>query len=460
MNSTFSQIIIALVLTATGCATAAPEPQAQAATLSVEQMQHAIDLVEASVAEVHLSAVEAPPAEFESAVAKARARAIAPLPEAEFFIVLSSMTVALHDAHTHIELDPSEGGRLDLPILWLTEGPVVIQDAGELRRGDLVVRVGSRAAAEVLAELTKIVPHENEGHVRAAAPELVVRELVLRALGLLDADDVIDVVVERDGVEHTLTLALGDASETVEDQPWFGYTVDTERGYGLFWLDRCELSTAYLSAVDSFFAAVVDAGIDHVIVDLSRNPGGDSAVAFAFLRHVDPGYLSFSVDQRISAPTLDAFPIYTDPAFQQALVSIGVDPMSEVWSMPGEFLKAGIEMPLPPISGTAHYSGQVDAIIGPQTFSSGHLFAIMIADTHLGELAGEPTGNETSFQGQIVRFPVPGTSLQLVVSSARNRRPDPAATDAEALEPTIPTPWTREQIRDGANIQLEALLAE
>jgi hypothetical protein len=102
----------------------------------------------------------------------------------------------------------------------------------------------------------------------------------------------------------------------------------------------------------------------------------------------------------------------------------------------------------------------VDAIIGPQTFSSGHLFAIMIADAQLGELAGEPTGNETSFQGQIVRVPVPGTSLQLVVSSARNRRPDPAAADADALAPTIPTPWTRDQIRGGTNIQLEALLAE
>jgi hypothetical protein len=467
MGSTFRWIIVALMsgwaLGSTGCASSSTElPEPTEETLCVEEMQAAIDLVETSIAQVHLSAVDALPAEFESAVATARDRASVPLGEPEFFIVLSETAAALHDAHTRIELAPSEGERLDLPILWLAEGPVVRHDAGDLRRGDLVVRIGSRAAAEVFADLARIVPHENEGHVRAAAPELVVREQVLRGIGLLDSQDMQDmhVVVERDGVEHTVTLALGEAPELVEDRPWFGYTVDTERGHGLFWLDRCEVTAAYLGAVDAFFADVADAGIDHVIVDLSRNPGGSSVVAFAFLRYVDAGYLAFSVDQRISTPVLEAYPMYVDPAFQQALASIGVDPMSEVWSMPGGFLQAGIEMQLPPISEAAHYSGRVDAIIGPQTFSSGHLFAIMIRDAQLGELAGEPTGNETSFQGQIVQIPIPGTSLQLAVSSARNRRPDPAATDADALEPTILVPWTRDQIRDGTNTQLEALLSE
>jgi hypothetical protein len=414
-----------------------------------------------SITDVHLSAVDAPPGEFELAVATARARASVPLDEAEFFVVLSETTAALHDAHTRIELDPVEGGRLDLPIVWLGEGPIVLRDAGELLRGDLVLRIGSRAAAEVLAELGTIVPHENDGHVRAAASELVVREQVLRGLGLLDAQDLdIDVLIERDGVEHTVTLALGDGSEPIEDRPWFGYTLDTSRGHALFWLDRCEVTPEYLGAVDAFFTEVVDAGIEHVVVDLSRNPGGSSVVAFAFLRYVDAGYLSFSVDQRISTPVLETYPMYTDPAFQQALGSIGVDPMSELWSMPGGFLAAGIEMQLPPISEAARYTGRVDAIIGPQTFSSGHLFAIMIHDAQLGELAGEPTGNETSFQGQIIQLPIPGTSLQLTVSSARNLRPDPSVADTNELSPTILAPWTREQILDGTNLQLEALLAE
>jgi hypothetical protein len=463
-NITIVALMSAWVLTSTGCTTSAPENLVVTEeTLSVEEMQAAIDLVESSIADVHLSAVDALPTEFESAVAQARERASEPLSEADFFVVLSETTAALHDAHTRIELDPAEGEHLDLPILWLEEGPVVIRDAGELRRGDLVLRIGSLAADDVLAELASIVPHENEGHVRATAPELVVRGQVLRGMGLLEPEQDmqdIEVVVDRDGVEHTLTLTLGAAPEPVEDRPWFGYTVDTERGYGLFWLDRCEVTAEYLGAVDAFFAELADAGIQHVIVDLSKNPGGNSVVAFAFLRHVDTGYLAFSVEQRISTPVLEAYPIYADPAFQQALGSIGVDAMSEVWPMPGAFLAAGIEMQLPPIAEDAHYSGRVDAIIGPQTFSSGHLFAIMIRDAQLGELAGEPTGNETSFQGQIVRLPIPDTSLELTVSSARNRRPDPTAADANALEPTIPTPWTRDQIRDGSNTQLEALLAE
>jgi hypothetical protein len=465
VNPKFRRIkIVALmsawVLAGAGCTTSALEPTEQ--TLSVEQMQAAIDLVETSVAQVHLSAVEAPPTAFESAVAMARGRASEPLSEAEFFIVLSETAAALDDAHTRIELDPSEGERLDLPILWLEEGPVVVRDAGELRRGDLVLRIGSRAAADVLAQLATFVPHENEGHVRATAPELLVREQVLRGMHLLDSTDAqdIEIVVDRDGVEHTLTLALGEASEPVEDRPWFGYEVNSERGYGLFWLDRCELTAEYLGAVDAFFAELAIAGIQHVVVDLSRNPGGNSVVAFAFLRHLDTEYLAFSVDQRISTPVLEAYPIYADPAFQQALASIGIDAMSEVWPMPGAFLAAGIEMQLPPIPEDAHYFGRVDAIIGPQTFSSGHLFAIMIEDTQLGELAGEPTGNETSFQGQIVRLPIPGMSLQLSVSSARNLRPDPAVADADELAPTIPAPWTRDQIRDGTNAQLEALLAD
>src|SRR5690606_12650712 len=183
MNSTFRWNIVSLVsawaLGSTGCASSAPEP-AREQRLSVEEMQAAIDLVETTIADVHLSAIDGPPGELDTALTTARAGTSTLLQEPECFLVLSETTAGLHDAHSRIELDPSEGERLDLPIAWLTLGPAVVRDAGDLRRGDLVLRIGSRAAAELLADLGNIISHENEGHVRAVAPELVVREAVLQ----------------------------------------------------------------------------------------------------------------------------------------------------------------------------------------------------------------------------------------------------------------------------------------
>lgn len=68
------------------------------------------------------------------------------------------------------------------------------------------------------------------------------------------------------------------------------------------------------------------------------------------------------------------------------------------------------------------------------TYSSGMDFAMLVADNHLGTLIGEPCGNLPDSYGDILRFQLPHSQLNLTVSYKKWWRVDPEKTG----EPVIP----------------------
>ena len=92
------------------------------------------------------------------------------------------------------------------------------------------------------------------------------------------------------------------------------------------------------------------------------------------------------------------------------------------------------------------------------TFSSGHLFALLLKDNKIGILIGEPTGNQVNFNGNELQLPIPDTDFYLNISTTKILRPDQELGDASALAPDHEVYTTRSDIVSGRDPQMEYLL--
>lgn len=431
--------------------------------MAVAEMRDAIDFVETTLLDVHFETVNGAPQGLIDAFEVARTQSNEPMVEEDFYFVLAQTMVSLEDAHTRVLPDPESWGSndfIDLPFTWLDEGLIVTRDTGSLVRGDRVVTLGGVNTDAFEDELSKFIPAENRFHVHALASQYLVRGDVLRHLGLIDADGSVAVEIDRAGDTRTVTLGVN-APMPVQgpERNWVGYEIYPDESIAVFWLDRCQYDEEYNTTLREFMTDVAERGVEEIAVDLRHNPGGDSRVAFALLSYLELDYESFGVEQRISPKFLEQNPLYDDEQLIAQLEAFGVDTQGEIWTLPGELLKAGISAELPPVPEGISFSGPVHAFIGPETFSSGTLFATLLHDNQTGLLVGEPSGNEINFHGEELSFEVPGTSLQLVSSSSRIFRPDSARPNLEALLPDTTAPLTRMNIIDGTDPALAVLAA-
>lgn len=409
-------------------------------TITREQALAALDLVESTILAEHPLALEGLPPDLADALASARASVTAPLTTSELAMRLSQALVALGDGHTRIELPAGTHG-LALPLVFTTEGPVVTDDTALLRRGDLVLEFGGLPGDDLLAELAGLVPAENPHHVRAAAPTMLARADVLDGLGLLDGD-ALAVVIDRSGQRLSLSLPLDEAPPAMPTPEPPSYAIDEARGVAVLRLDACVYDEAYEATLDALFDEARERDVQHVIVDLRRNEGGDATVAAALLARLGRPWTAFAVEQRASAGALAAFPELDAPEARAALEAFGVDTSAASWAIPPEAIALLLASRVPPPE-DAPFTGSVHALVGPRTFSSASLLAMLVRDNGLGVLLGEPSGNAASFWGQDHALELPDTGLRLHVATARNVRAAAEGRDDASLVPDVPLALTR-----------------
>src|SRR5262249_1421546 len=109
-------------------------------TLSPEALRADLDQLVASIRDVHPSAALGLPADVAAAAAAAEKASGGRKGRGEGARILASVLLALHDAHSSLAL-PRSGETIALPFVWLDDGMIVTADAGELRRGDRIVRL-------------------------------------------------------------------------------------------------------------------------------------------------------------------------------------------------------------------------------------------------------------------------------------------------------------------------------
>ncbi len=313
--------------------------------------------------------------------------------------MISRIMHALYDGHSRVYVSYNERHYID--------------DFTQLNEIGSPVSIDGVSYDEAFKRFCDVYQYEMESFAEVMfKSNILINETYLRWIGF-DTSDGIDMTYNTDDGELTvhyefvpITEVKGyEGNTSSEESKWVYYEIDTENGIGIFTLTSCEYNDEYKKTVKDFFTAVNEAGIQHVIVDLRWNGGGNSMVADEFLKYVDiDGFYTWGNHVRFGN-----FLIKNERSFQK---NHRLDPQ---------------------------YSGDIYVLTSTRTFSAAMDFTMDIMDNDLGIVVGEASGNLPDSYGDILRFQMPNSRLQFSISYKRWFRTDESKA-GQPLEPDYPCP--------------------
>ena len=159
--------------------------------------------------------------------------------------------------------------------------------------------------------------------------------------------------------------------------------------------------------LESKFKEIKERGIEHLVIDIRENGGGSSRLGdelFAYL-HSHP-YSEGSMQVKISRAVKDW---YRSERKGHPLFDF-------VTKQPSGTL-APFPLPLETPRKTDHpFEGQCYLLIGPKTYSSGHMLAGLIKCHDAGIVIGQETGQATKTPGDALSFTLPKSQIGVSVS--------------------------------------------
>jgi hypothetical protein len=334
----------------------------------------------------------------------------------------------LGDAHSNLEPGPALGLRFYPLELHSFEDGLYVRRADSAYAsivGAKVLRIGRVSAAEAMASIATVVPHENEWWVRAWGPSQLMIPEVVDGLGLAADAERLPLVVERDGRSDTVVITpVG----RIAEQPGHGPTPIDMRGWRsmrtapapwweqrpgepFWWTHDTSTRTLYacMRAVaplpnsatnrpqwDALMALADSVAPARIVLDLRENSGGN-------------GFLNrYPVQQLIRRPALDR----RDRLF---------------------------------------------VIIGRQTFSAGQQFANLLEAWTQATFVGEPTGQRPSQYGDHRPLSLPASGMTIQLSTVFHQAPNEFDTRL-FLPPRIYAPLDAKSYRDGVDPAMAAIL--
>lgn len=419
--------------------------------LSVSTMRHAINFVADRVQQDHYATLQGLPDVFKSAVRVAIDETNEPLPSKTFYFVLAKMLASMKDGHTHVYLkdgvERSSYSRVDLPITWLQEGLIVLEDASPARRGDRIVAIEGTDTTKLLAKLRPFISSENEFYLMDQSEKLLFRDDFLSYFcGLADNRPVVTLTLERNGNLINRDSALRTPSRAKrDDERWVRYQIEPEHSMGIFSLDKCFFNEEFHKTLADFMKEVRTNEIDKIVLDLRKNDGGDGRVGAAFLRYFKKDYRYYSETVRRSDDLLAVKPIFASDTYRKVVQRFGTNVDAPLFTVSGHAMKSGSTLNLPAIAEDAKIDGRLFLLASRTTFSSAHLFTLLVKDNKMGLIVGEPTGSEINAPGEGVVVEVPKTDFRVRMSAGHFQRPS-GGESAMTLDPDYPIAWTRSDI--------------
>ncbi len=342
--------------------------------------------------------------------------------DVEVVLRLKRLVAGLGVAHTRVggPLEPLAFRRYPIAFFWYSDGLGVFAAAPEYREaiGCHVMQIGSLTPQQVEVAVAPYISRENEAWLHNESPGLMGVAEVLQWLKIAELDGRLRLSLTRpDGRPLTLDISPVDSGTPIRFMfAWEALPLAVplchKRPETPYWYEFLpQAQTLYLnyqacsSAPNAPFAEFVHQvlnvadsnSVARVIVDLRNNTGGDSSV-------VKPLIAGLKSRFRFGA------------------------------------------------------KGQIYALIGRGTFSSGLLAALELRNEPGAILVGEPTGGKPNCYGNSPSFTLPNSRIQ-VWYCEKYFRTIPTS-DPPSLEPDIPVSLSLTQFLAGRDPALEAALSE
>jgi hypothetical protein len=356
-----------------------------------------------------------PPKKFGEPIAALK-RSAGARPDAETVLELARIVASAHVAHTSVVMPKSMGFERALPVQfrWFSDGMMVwlATPAYQKLIGLRVARIGSMTPEGLEKAVAPFISYENEPWLKWSAPNLMKLRPVLDALHLIDADGSVTLTLDRPGetqlevklpfvenpqpwigVFEALRIPLPMSFKQRDRYYWYQYLDDSQTAYINYGVCAEDPKLAFAEFVRSMMTDLDAKPVRRMVIDLTRNGGGDSRV---------------------------------------------IHPLLEV-------LKAH-----------RRWNGRIYVLIGPETFSSAMMNAMVLKLKFRATLVGEPTGGKPGSYGEVKSLTLPNSKL-VILYSTRYFAAD-KGMDGPSLFPDIAAGMSRADLLAGRDPALDAAI--
>lgn len=345
-----------------------------------------------------------------------------------FMKVLAPLLAQYNDGHTFVETDfeseeintfKAEAGRfLSYEVTIQSNEIWVKKDLDTLvqaKPGSRIIAINNKPAQEIITELYNAIAGDHKAN-RLASVSRLFGFLLWNQYGWSAPFSI--QLQEPDGTIRSIkssAVSVNDFLKNLFPSPlWTMEIYPTEK----LAVIECRGYTGNMERIreklDSFFTIIKQKNIQHVALDLRRNGGGNSAIGTLFLSYltrkplVSVNSKSFRESNRLHALPSD---FWLKKQFDNALKS---------WKREGEFLTTYFESDNPPqlTKPELFFNGQFYLLTSARTYSSAHMTAMQVKCSGLGEIIGQPTGEQIDLTGEILSSKLPYTNIYVYIPTA------------------------------------------
>ncbi len=418
-----------------------------------------------------------------------------PLTRLEFYRKVAPLVTRIGDGHTYITYPVEElneyingGGRLfPLDVRIIGERLFVVVDyTGEIPPGAEILKINGFSISQLIEELTKYVSGEKLSY-RIESVNTNFRALLWFAYSweefnityLSPSGKALQKPIKgmtwNELTRKAQELQKEFAKEEKEEDskkiqyPYYSYASMPELKTGVIDFRAFQDPEKFNLFLEETFRKIKEEEIEHLIIDIRNNSGGNSTLGDALLDYLtDKPWRQFSkielkVSKQIKEYYKDPLPalkkIYPESyeSMYQASREWYRSVYQEISSLPeGEVFSSSPEL-IEPSENPLRFHGKLYVLIGSHTFSSAVNFAATVKDYGIGTLIGEETGGLPTHFGDIYPFWLPNTDLPAGVSHKKFYRPS-GIDDGRGVLPDIEVTTTLEDVLEGKDPVMEHIL--
>ena len=327
----------------------------------------------------------------------------------DFILAASRLTCFFGDGHTNIELPYLRTDKVvNLPCYWRGDKLLLSTAYKGLKSDSEIISIEGVPIKHLVNLMTNKIPHENEYLVKSRMINYpyknyhIFSELNLQSIfGEKERFDVRFMSGER-YIDLVLPLEQYNGYLDYNDDNFIYYEVEEDTA--TLHLDACIFNDLYRNTLDALADICLQRNIKVLVLDLSKNMGGNSAVIDEFIKY-----------------------IYIEEYRRYEMIDYSKG-RADYITRRTDVVKN--------LKYTKCLNAEIHCNVSYDTFSSARTFAVTLKDNGIAtKITGTPTGGKPNSFGMPKRFKTPNCSVSFRVSQCLFMRPNMDGDDEIALFP-------------------------
>lgn len=409
--------------------------------LRVQEMEEDLQALQEVLYAVHPKVVEEDHTWLDEAFEDAYSKIQEPLLLRDFYYMVSELLAKFQDAHTSTFPKDLGESYMQADLKWVDDELYVI-NSRFLKPKDRIVAINQMPIEEIYEKAHKIISAENE---YARRSRFITRIKTLSFIETCTGERRIErITVERNGklIEQPIIYGMSPymnvKMQEEAEKNWVRYEIDQANKTSIFTLKSCDFNQEYQDVVRKMFEEMKAKGVEHLIIDVRGNGGGNSKVIDEIIHYLPVDrYVYYGVNARYSEAS----------RLQRGYVRTS----GTVSYPPGKKKNHQVEELL--------FDGDVYILVDDHSFSSANWMGVIFQDSKLGTVVGEPTSNNPNSYGDVLQFQLPHSYIRYQVSMKRWVRPDQTRNNEDTLMPDVLVQPTLDEWVSGEDIVLERTMA-